>query len=97
MTYTIRWKDCQKSNAVTSHFESKIARFEDFRFILPEVKAEIVYYPKNQSFTTRINLKVVKKGTIRAEANAHDVLTSINEAVDRIIDQLRRVKTQYEN
>jgi ribosome-associated translation inhibitor RaiA len=33
---------------------------------------------------------------LRAEANAHDVLTSINEAVDRIIDQLRRVKTKYE-
>ncbi|MDR1235145.1 MAG: ribosome-associated translation inhibitor RaiA [Mycoplasmataceae bacterium] len=96
MTYTIRWKDCQKSNAVASHFESKIARFEDFRFIIPEVKAEIVYYPKNQSFTTRINLQVIKKGMLRAEANAHDVLTSINEAVDRIIDQLRRVKTKYE-
>jgi ribosome-associated translation inhibitor RaiA len=63
---------------------------------MPEVKAEIVYYTKNQSFTTRMNVKVIKRGTIRAEANAHDVLTSINEVVDRIVDQLRRVKTKYE-
>jgi hypothetical protein len=39
MTYTIRWKDCTKSAAVASHLESKIARFEDFRFVMPEVKA----------------------------------------------------------
>jgi ribosome-associated translation inhibitor RaiA len=63
---------------------------------MPDVKAEIAYYPKNRSFTTRLNVQVAKKGTIRAEANANDVLTSINEVVDRIIDQLRRVKTQYE-
>ncbi|MDR3257243.1 MAG: ribosome-associated translation inhibitor RaiA [Mycoplasmataceae bacterium] len=96
MTYTIRWKDCTKSAAVASHLESKIARFEDFRFVMPEVKAEIAYYAKNQSYTTRINVSVVKKGTLRAEANAHDVLTSINNAADKIVDQLRRVKTQYE-
>jgi ribosomal subunit interface protein len=63
---------------------------------MPEVKAEIVFYPKDRSFTTRINVRVIKKGTIRAEANAHDVLTSINEVVDKIVDQLRRVKTRYE-
>lgn len=96
MNYTIRWKDCEKSDAVASHLENKIASFDDFRFVMPEVKAEIVFYPKDRSFTTRINVRVIKKGTIRAEANAHDVLTSINEVVDKIVDQLRRVKTRYE-
>ncbi|GHU48347.1 hypothetical protein FACS1894218_4990 [Bacilli bacterium] len=73
----------------------KIAKFEDFNFVQPHVKAEIAYFPKNQSYTTKLNIAVVRKGTLRAEANAHDVLTSVNDAVDKIIDQLRRVKTQF--
>ena len=30
MNYTIRWKDCDKSDAVTKYFEEKIAKFFDF-------------------------------------------------------------------
>jgi ribosome-associated translation inhibitor RaiA len=73
----------------------KISKFEDFNFVQPNVKAEIAYFPKNQSYTTKLNVQVVRKGTLRGEANAHDVLTSINNAADKIIDQLRRVKTQF--
>jgi putative sigma-54 modulation protein len=96
MTYTIRWKDCQKSDAVASHLEMKIAKFEDFKFIIPEIKAEIAHYPKQGRFATRINVPVKGKSTLRAEGIAEDVLTSINFAVEKIIDQLRRVKTSYE-
>jgi ribosomal subunit interface protein len=63
---------------------------------MPDAKIEIVYYPKNESFTVRMNIQVVKRGTIRSEANADDILTAINNATSKITDQLRRIKTQYE-
>jgi ribosomal subunit interface protein len=81
---------------VASHLQDKISAFEAFNFVMPNVKAEIVFYNKEKSFTTRLNIQVVHKGTIRSEAHADDVLTSINKAVDKILDQLRRVKTTYE-
>ena len=99
MTYTIRWKDCKQSDAVESFVAEKIARFADLNFVKDEtqVKVEIVYYAKNKEYKTRINLPIPKKGTLRGEASDNDVLTSINKCVDKIIDQCRRVKTQYQN
>jgi ribosome-associated translation inhibitor RaiA len=63
---------------------------------MPDVKAEIVFYDKQQSFTTRLNVQVKGKGILNAEGRANDVLTSINLATDKILDRLRRVKTRYE-
>ena len=97
MNYTIRWKDCDKSDAVTKYFEEKIAKFFDFEFVQDNVKAEFVYYSKKKSFTIRINVSVPTKGVIRAEANNSEILTAINESCDKIIDQLRRVKTQFKD
>jgi ribosome-associated translation inhibitor RaiA len=74
----------------------KIAKFEDFKFIIPEVKAEIVHYPKQGKFATIVNVPVKGKRTLRAEGIADDVLTSINLVTEKILDQLRRVKTSYE-
>ena len=95
MNYTIRWKDCDKSDAVTKYFEEKIGKFFDFDFVQDNIKAEIVCYPKNKTFTVRINVNVPTKGTIRSEANNNEILTAINQSCDKIIDQLRRVKTQF--
>lgn len=96
MNYTIRWKDCSKSDAVASHLEMKISKFQDFEFVIPNIKAEIVYYKKKGTFSVNLNVPVVHKTTLRAEANSSDVLTSINLATEKILDQLRRVKTRYE-
>ena len=96
MNYTIRWKDCSKSNAVASHLEMKVSKFLDFEFVIPNVKAEIVYYKKKGVFAVSLNVPVVHRTTLRAEANSPDVLTSINLATEKILDQLRRVKTRYE-
>jgi ribosomal subunit interface protein len=63
---------------------------------MPDIKAEIVHYPKRHVFATRLNLQVKNRGIIRAEAKADDILTAINLAVEKIADQLRRVKTRYE-
>lgn len=96
MNYTIRWKDCSKSTAVASHLEMKISKFLDFEFVIPNVKAEIVYFKKKGNFNVNLNVPVVHKTTLRAEASSPDVLTCINLATEKILDQLRRVKTRYE-
>jgi ribosomal subunit interface protein len=74
----------------------KIAKFEDFKFVIPEVKAEIVSYPKQGRFAVRVNVPVKGKSTLRGEGIAEDVLTAINLVTEKILDQLRRVKTGYE-
>lgn len=96
MNYTIRWKDCSKSSAVASHLEMKITKFLDFEFVVPNVKAEIIYYKKKGMFAVNLNVPVVHRTTLRAEATSEDVLTSINLVTEKILDQLRRVKTRYE-
>lgn len=95
MNYTVRWKDCSKSDAVINYLEERLSKFYDFEFVQEEIKVEFVHYPKNKSFTTRINVLVPTKGPIRAEAKANDIRTSINECCSKIIDQLRRIKTQF--
>jgi ribosomal subunit interface protein len=75
----------------------KFSKFEDFIFVMPNMKAEITYYPKNQSYTTSVNVQTKGKGILRAESNAQDILTSINTVTEKMLDQLRRVKTSYEN
>jgi ribosome-associated translation inhibitor RaiA len=81
---------------VASHLEMKISSFLDFKFVVPIVKAEIAFYRKRGEFTVTLNVPVVYKTTLRAEATSNDVLTSINLVTDKILDQLRRVKTVSE-
>lgn len=97
MNFTVRWKDCTKSDAILAHLQEKMDGFEVFHFVLPEAKAEIVYYAKQNKFTARMNVSVKTKGVIRAEANEYDVITAINSCADKIADQLRRVKTQFKD
>lgn len=74
-----------------------MAKFFDFNFVQDNIKAEIVSYPKTKNYTVRINVSVPTKGIIRAEDRSFDVLTSINECCNKIIDQLLRVKTQFKD
>ena len=97
MNYTIRWKDCAKSNSVENYLEEKISKFYDFNFVQDNIKIEIVFYQKTKEYTVRINVVTPIKGVIRAENKSHDVLTSINKTCNKITDQLRRVKTQFQN
>lgn len=95
MNCTIRWKDCNKSDAVTNYIEEKVSKFYDFNFVQEDIKVEVVNYPKEKTYKIRINVSVPTKGVIRSEANDFNILTAVNKACDKIIDQLRRVKTQF--
>ena len=95
MKYTIRWKDCNKSLELESYIAEKIEKFKDFNFVLDNAKIEIVYYAKQKSYKSRINIHVAKKGLLRAESAAKDIITAFNDTTDKIFDQLRRVKTKF--
>ena len=97
MNYSVRWKDCHKSDSVENYLQEKMSKFFDFNFVQDNLKAEIVFYPKTKEYTVRINVSVPTKGVIRAEDKSYDVITSINECCNKIIDQLRRVKTQFKD
>lgn len=97
MNYSIRWKDCKKSEAVENYLQEKISKFYDFNFVQDNIKIEIVFYQKTKDYTVRINVVIPIKGVVRAEDKSRDVLTSINNCCNKILDQLRRAKTQFQN
>lgn len=96
MQINIRWKDIDKSEAVISHLEEKLAKVSEFIIPDEQIKVEFVHYKKTNNFKSRINIILKTKKLIRAEAEASDILTSINHAVLKLLDQIRREKTKYE-
>lgn len=96
ITCKTRYISCLRSEAVDAHLNERVQRLEAFKFVSPNVKAEICFYPKNQSYVVSLVAGVVKKNNIKCEATSENVSTAINQAVDKILDQLRRVKTQFE-
>lgn len=92
--FTIRWKDCDKSKSIQSYFEDKLSILAKYAFLNENIKAEIVYYSKTKTFKTRINVSIKRGKMLRAEASASQIITSINLALDKIEDQIRRVKTK---
>lgn len=92
---SIRWKDTKSSTAVASYFENKLSKIFRFNVVNGEnVKAEIVFYSKENSFTVRLNVPILGSSSIRSEAHAPDLLTAINQVVEKTLDQLRRIKTK---
>ena len=97
MKLQIRWKDCDKSKAVEAGVQDKLAVLSKYDFINQNVKAEIVYYAKTKLFKTRINVDVRHGKILRTEAADEKIYTSVNMALDKMEDQLRRVKTKMMN
>ncbi|MEF9985064.1 MAG: HPF/RaiA family ribosome-associated protein [Malacoplasma sp.] len=96
MHTNIRWKDIDKSDAVVHHLEEKLVKIIDFLFDEEQIKVEFVHYRKIHKFKTRLNLVLKSKKLIRAEAESDDIFTSINLAVLKANDQIRRDKTKHE-
>lgn len=94
MNLQIRWKDCDRSKAVEAGINDILASLTKYNFITDDAKVEIVHYAKTGIFKTRINVRVVGKNVIRAEATAPTVYGATNAALDKIEDQLRRAKTK---
>ncbi len=97
--FTIRWKDTKASPAVRDFFESKLSKILRFKSVDADtIKAEIVYYPRENTFTVRLNVRLIGASAIlRSEDNEPDVLTAINKVIDRTLDQIRRHKTRKQS
>ena len=95
MKIQLRWKDCDRSKAVESTVIKSVESLSKYSFVQEKAKVEIVYYKKNQTYKTRINIDVKGGKIIRAEASANTIYGATNSAVDKIEDQLRRIKTKF--
>lgn len=96
MQINIRWKDIDKSEAVVNYLEEKLTKVNDFLIPEEQIKVEFVHYNKTNRFKTRINLILKTKKLIRSEAESNDIFTSINDAILKSLDQIRRDKTRHE-
>jgi len=94
MKIQLRWKDCDRSKAVESSIQDALASLDKYHFLNENVKGEIVYYPKTKLFKVRINVDVRGGKILRTEASSNNIHTATNLALDKMEDQLRRVKTQ---
>ena len=86
MNYTIRWKDCDKSDAVTKYFEEKSKKFEEF--LRGTIDEALEWVETNE---IRGEFVVVVEGNLHAEEEALEevywVAMSIVEHVDYIIEE----------
>ncbi len=94
MNYSIRWKDMSNHPSLEEFFKNKIQKIFEFSFVEENVKAEYIYYKREGQYKLRINVKIHKGDIIRAEASDESGEKATNKAIDKIIDQLRRIKTK---
>ncbi|MGY6171775.1 HPF/RaiA family ribosome-associated protein [Candidatus Mycoplasma pogonae] len=95
----IRWKNLEKDHKLEHYLQERLNKVHDFKFTNLEapVKTEVVYYEKTNSYKS--SAKIIIKGSkhsIFAESKIdHSLSVVIHDLVDKILDQLRRIKTQY--
>ena len=94
MEYTIRWKDMTEQPQTIKYFEEKIIKVFDFIFVEDNIKAEYVYYKKEMKYKLRLNVKVHKGDILRSEATDRDINHATLLCIDKMIDQLRKIKTK---
>ncbi len=92
--YTIKWNNLEHSKIAEEHFVKRLEKIEKFKLVMPDIRAEFIYFPKEKDYEVTLNISVPSHGVIRSEAKSGDIITSINKVVDRTVDQLRRKKTQ---
>ncbi|MDQ0513719.1 ribosome-associated translation inhibitor RaiA [Mycoplasmoides fastidiosum] len=94
----IRWKGMEKDPVVEAYLQDKLSKLLEFNFVNSEetFKAEVVYYEKSNKYKSSLAFGVKGKPGIYAESGQFPNLQhSINELVEKSLDQLRRIKTQF--
>lgn len=91
---SIRWKDMTKQDQMKEYLEEKLTKLFDFSFVESNIKVEYVYYKSKQEYKFRLNAKIHRGEVLRSEATASDIKTATNLGIDKMIDQLRRIKTK---
>ncbi len=98
MQYEIRWKNLSERPDVKNYLDTKLEKFEKFKFVKDTAKVELVYYDADKTYTARVTISLNGHPDIHSEAaTTNDIYTAINEMVEKTLDQLRRAKDQMYN
>ena len=95
MNLNIRWKSIDKSESIKNYLKEKLLKIFEFQFVEDNIKVEFVHYTKEHEYKTRLSLKIHASNSIHSEASNKNILTSINMSINKIIHQLRHIKTKY--
>src|SRR3954447_18397071 len=93
MEVVVTGRHCELSDRFRSHVEDKLTRLEkhDHRIIRVNVEVECERNPRQADRAVRLELTALSKGpVIRAEACAADKMATLDLAVDKMAEQMRR-------
>lgn len=98
--FKINWKNCERNELISEYFCEKVIKLMDFNFVnrTETIKAVISFLPKKNLYQTTLTAVVDHHGAVHAESE-HDenIYHTINQVVDKVIDQLRRIKTKFQD
>lgn len=93
----INWKNCERDELVAEYFCEKVMKIMDFRFVNKSeaVKGVISFLPKKNIYHTTLTVAVNHCDPVHAESEENEnVYHAINQTIDKVVDQLRRIKTK---
>jgi ribosomal subunit interface protein len=93
MDIVLNSRHCELTDKFRVHAEEKLARLEkhDHRVIRVEVEVQKERNPRQSDRAVRVQLTAFTKGpVVRAEACAEDKLGALDQALDRMVAQMRR-------
>jgi ribosomal subunit interface protein len=93
MDIVLNSRHCELTDRFRSHVEEKLARLEkhDHRVIRVEVEVEKERNPRQADRAVRVQLTAFSKGpVVRAEAAAEEKMAALDQALDRMVAQMRR-------
>lgn len=93
MDIVLNSRHCELTDTFRAHAEEKLARLEkhDHRVIRVEVEVQKERNPRQSDRAVRVQLTAFTKGpVVRAEACAEDKLGALDQALDRMVAQMRR-------
>lgn len=93
MKYTIIGKNIEVTDAIRNDIEKKLGRMDKFFVIDDEVLCRAVV----RSYTVGAKVEITiftKQMTFRTEVRDNDLYAAVDFAVDKLVDQMRRLKTR---
>lgn len=91
------WKDLDPDHQIIDYFHEKLSKITNFSFInfAETIKVEVHFYQKTNTYKSTITVGIKNKPNIHAVSIIdHNLITTINDLMDKVHDQLRRLKTQ---
>ena len=90
MSYTIKYNNLDKSESLDLFIEKKVNKITKFSWV-EDIKFEL---SKNEInlFVCKISAFVPKHGDVRSESTNSDILVSITDSIQKMVDLLVTIK-----